>query len=558
MWLLAALGTLAVYWSTTGFRFLLDDVFLFQNSASLHNLSSIGQGFVADIGAVRQGAAMTQGGFYRPIFLALSTLYFQVVGPSPLAWHLAAVVLAAAVAALAAAFLRRLGFLPLPALLGALVFALHPSHVGSVAWVSGIQEQLAALFAFVALLALLSPGAKEHPRRALTVATLAFALALLSKEVAIALAPLVAVWAWSERRGDPAEARRWRHASALFGAVAIVYLAVRWAVFGALVKPWTEAPGFARAAPSVPLAFVTYVRMLLWPAEFSFVRPERPVWGWLDRPALLSAAALAVLGVLAYLAVRRRRELLLPVAWFVVWLLPVMSLWAMFPEWMVTDRYLYLPALALPWALLIVLPRQALTPALAAIAILFALLTLRYAAVFATPKTFSTAMLSAEPTSTWMLDERARVYMVEGNPRAAEDLFRRAIALDPLDAYALWKIGSFETTRGEFDAAKEHYRQAVVQEPRNSEPFTTLAYAMAKAGQRENALALLEETVGRWPDQYEPALLQAVLLTQAGDRARAETAFAAARRARPNDPVLSQGLERAIPTLIEELGLGVH
>jgi len=556
VWLLAALATLAIYWSTTSYQFLLDDVALFKTSPSLRTLSSIPRGFVTDIGAVRKGSATAQGSFYRPLFLALSTLYFQLVGPSTFGWHLASALLAAVVAALAALFFLRLRFPPLPSLLAAMLFALHPAHVSSVAWASGIQEQLAALFVLAALLALLSPGAEEHPRRALAASVAAFALALLCKEVSIALFPMAAVWAWARRHSEPAESRRFARAAVLFAGVSVVYLAVRLAVLGALARPWAEAPGFVRAAPSLPLAFVTYVHMLVWPTAFSILRPERPVWGPFDLPILVSTGVLAVLAALAYAGIKRERELLLPVAWFVVWLIPVMNFWAMFPEWMVTDRYLYLPSLALPWALLVLLPRRAWMPALAALVAAFAILTLRYSAIFADPKTFTTAMEEAEPGSSHVIEEKARLLLVAGKPAAAEAAFRRALELDPWDAFSLWHLGNLERARGDFDAARSHYRRALVEEPNNSEPFTALAVSLAKAGQQGKALALLHETVWRWPDDFEPRLLQAVLLAQAGDRLQAEAAFAAARRARPQDPRVAGGLDKAVAELAPSLGAG--
>ncbi|HEV3075910.1 MAG TPA: tetratricopeptide repeat protein [Thermoanaerobaculia bacterium] len=551
--MLAALATLAVYWTTTSYRFLLDDVFLFKSSPSLQTLSSIPLGFVTDLGAVRNGSTTVQGSFYRPLFLALSTLYFQLVGPSTFGWHLASVILAAGVAALAAVFFRRLRFPPLAALLAAMVFALHPAHVSSVAWASGIQEQLAALFVLVAMLALLSPGAEDRPKSVLAVSAAAFVLALLCKEVSIALFPMAAVWALAKRRAEPAESRRFARAAALFAGVAIVYLAVRLAVLGALARPWAEAPGFVRAAPSLPLAFVTYVHLLVWPTAFSFVRPERPIWGPFDLPVVISVAVLAVLAALAYLGIKRQRELLLPVAWFVVWLIPVMNFWAMFPEWMVTDRYLYLPSLALPWAMLVLLPRRASVPTLGVLAVVFAVLAWRYAAIFVDPKTFATAMEKAEPTSSYIIEEKARVFLVEGKRAAAEAAFRRALELDPWDAYSLWFLGNFERERGDFDAARLHYRRALVEEPNNSAPFTVLAHSLARAGQEKKALALLNETVWRWPEDFEPRLLQAVLLAKAGDRPRAEEAFAAARRVSPQEPRVAGGLDQAVSALAPSL-----
>jgi Flp pilus assembly protein TadD len=553
--ILAAGAVVGIYWFTTSFQFLFDDVSLFKTSQSLHSVASIPRGFVTDIGAIRHGSATVQGSFYRPMFLAFSTLYYQVVGSSTVGWHVASLILAALVAAAAALFFRRLGFPSLVSLLAALVFALHPSHVGSVAWVSGIQESLVALFVMTSLLFLLSPRAEEHPRATLAMSAAAFVLALLSKEVSVALFPLVAVWAFAKRQSDAVESRRFGRAALVFAGLTVVYVAARFAVLGGLVRPWAEAPGFARSVPSLPLAFVTYVKMLLFPFFFSFFRPERPIWGFLDTPILLSVAALAILTVVIWFGVKKRPALLLPVAWFVIWLLPVMNFWALFPEWMVTDRYLYLPSLALPWAVVVLLPRRSWVPTLAAVAVVFGFLTVRYAAIFVSPKVFSTTMGEVEPTSSYDLEERGRVLQIEGKRAAAEATYRRALAIDPWDAYTLWKIGTFERDRGEFAAAEVHYRQATVEEPNQSEPYTTLASALARAGQKKKALALLREAVYRWPDRFEPRLEQALLLADAGDRRHAEEAFAAARRLKPGEPVLVDGLDKALVTVGNALGL---
>ena len=70
--------------------------------------------------------------------------------------------------------------------------------------------------------------------------------------------------------------------SLAFAAITALYLALRWAVFGALAKPWPHAPAFVASVPSLPVAFATYLQLLLWPAGFSIFRPERPVWHALD------------------------------------------------------------------------------------------------------------------------------------------------------------------------------------------------------------------------------------------------------------------------------------
>ena len=553
--LAAAALPLLFFWHTTGFGFLLDDYVLFQTSASLEDLASIPKGFTLDVGALRKGSDAVLGTFYRPVFLGLSTLYYQAAGGQPFAWHLAAVALAGLIGALACLLFRRLGFPPLLALLASLVFSLHPAHVSSVAWASGIQELLAALFVLAAVLALLRRPGAENDRRAIAVSAVAFVLALLSKEVAIGLPILAGAWAFTRRATEPEESRRFGKAAVVFAGVTLLYLAVRVAVLGGLAKPWPSAPGVAASIPSVPFAFVSYLRLLVWPVDFSFFRPERPVWGWLDGPVLLALAIVAVLALLTWAAARKRREVLLPVAWLVIWLLPVLNFWALDPQWMVTDRYLFLPSLSLPWLLVLLVPRRFVIAVLALLAILFGALSLRYAAIFAEERTFFAAMEKAEPTNSLVIAEKARLLLREGKVAAAEAALRRAVELDPKDSASLRQLGDLALQRGDLAAAEEHYRRALVGEPAGSRSFKLLALAHARAGQTQRAFDLVEESAGRWPEDFQVQLLRAYFLAMRGDRAGAEKAFESARRLRPGDPAVEGGFDSALARLGSTLGL---
>lgn len=547
--LAAAVVPLLLFWHTTGFGFLLDDYVLFQKSESLEDLASIPKGFLTDVGALRKGSETVLGSYYRPVFLALSTLYHQVAGGEPFAWHLAAVALAAAIGALACVLLRRLGFPPLLALLGSLAFSLHPAHVSSVAWAAGIQELLAALFVLVALLALLRRPGAEGDRRAIAAATVAYVLALLSKEVAVGLLPLAGIWAFARRGTEPEESRRFGKAAAVFAGVSVLYLGVRIAVLGSLANPWPHAPSLAASIPSTPVAFATYLRLLVWPVGFSIFRPERPVWQWLDTPVLVSMLIVVALGLLVAFAVRRRRELLLPVAWLVVWLLPVLNLWTLDPQWMVSDRYLFLPSLALPWLVLLLAPRRASIAALSLLTVAFGALSLRYAAIFEDERTFVAAMEKAEPTSAFVFAEKARLLLREGRTASAEAALERAVELAPYDADNLRDLGDLELERGDLAAAEAHYRRALAEEPRTSRPFKLLVIALAQAGRTEQAFTLMEESVRRWPEDFQVQLLYALFLARRGERAEAEMAFETARRLRPGDPALAGGLDGALSRL---------
>jgi len=78
--------------------------------------------------------------------------------------------------------------------------------------------------------------------------------------------------------------------------------------------------------------------------------------------------------------------------------------------------------------------------------------------------------------------------------------------------------------------------------------------ARARAGQRERAATLIEESARRWPEDFEVQLLHALFLGAAGKREKAQAAFDAARRLRPEDPAvageLDDALARLLPTIL--------
>ncbi|HEV2843532.1 MAG TPA: tetratricopeptide repeat protein, partial [Thermoanaerobaculia bacterium] len=248
-------------------------------------------------------------------------------------------------------------------------------------------------------------------------------------------------------------------------------------------------------------------------------------------------------------------------AWMIVWLLPVLNLWALHPQWMVTDRYLFLPSLALPWLLVAGLrQRRVLIGVLSILTVVFALLTLRYSTLFRDERTFIAAMEKAEPTSPLVFAEKGRLLRQDGNLNGARTALMQAVELDPIAPAALESLGDLELGRGDLDAAEAYYRRALTVRPYASRGFKLVALARSRAGQRERASILIEESAQRWPDDFEVQLLHALFLGAAGEREKAQAAFDAARRIRPNDPAVAGSfddtLARLLPTIQPPRGFG--
>ncbi|MGE3633783.1 MAG: phospholipid carrier-dependent glycosyltransferase, partial [Sandaracinaceae bacterium] len=292
----------------------------------------------------------------RPLLVASLLVDRSLFGARWGLYHLQNILLHALVAALAFLLVARLGFGLVPAALGALLFAVHPAATEAVASVSNREELLSAAAGLAALL-LARSGLRDDPRW-LAAAGLALGLALLAKEVALAIPLLFFALALSPAWLGPAkvEPRRWAilAACAVAGAIPFAIVQIRLG-FPALSVGSGGAPlglsvlASMGADPSrwidVPtvLAFAALRALLGWPLS-----AEQPT-AWLRDPLSLAVGwtALALVVVVLVLAARSpsraRSAGGAAFAWFLVASAPTSAgPWLLNP---IADRYLYLPCL---------------------------------------------------------------------------------------------------------------------------------------------------------------------------------------------------------------------
>ena len=242
----------------------------------------------------------------------------------------------------------------------ALLWAVHPLRVESVAWVTERKDVLSAFFGLAATLCWLvsaTPSRRRHPRVFLLVAAVFFyALGLLAKP---SLVPLPFAWlaldVWPLRR-IPASFRNRKFLPAALRAIAekLLFLpfalAAAWlavaahhAVSGPLAIPWRCR--LAAVAPN----FLFYVRKTLLPLRLSPLVPE--LWVFPLSTVFLSLAICAALAFCLWTFRRTIPSLLPGAAWILLFFLPASGLQPL-PMNTVADRFFYLPAIGLSIALL--------------------------------------------------------------------------------------------------------------------------------------------------------------------------------------------------------------
>jgi 4-amino-4-deoxy-L-arabinose transferase-like glycosyltransferase len=285
---------------------------------------------------------------YYPLTLTTFWAQRRLWGLHPLPYHLVNVLFHAANGVLVFFILRRLR---MPAAwLAAMVWALHPVNVESVAWITELKNTQSGLFFFLSVLCFLRFDAGAARRRWYVLALVCGLAALLSKPstVVLPLALLLCVW-W--------ERRSWRRADILriapffilaLGMSALTVIEQRGHIQREGAAEWNLGMTDRLAVAGKAVWF--YASKLVWPARLTFVYPRWNLdvgsfWSWLP------LAGLVVGGVL--LGVRRRqswaRAGLFGCGFFVLALLPVLGFVNIyyFRYSYVADHFQYLACLGL-------------------------------------------------------------------------------------------------------------------------------------------------------------------------------------------------------------------
>ncbi len=351
-WLLALLLLLAVlpYVNTLQNGFVYDDNNEVLTNPYIRSFSHVGDIFSTRILAHLGARGATN--YYRPISILGFLICYKLFGLLPYGFHLANIVLHALIVCLLFGLSRRLFHDDWLAFAAAAIFALHPIHTESVAWVSGVTDLDLALFylcAFWFFVASARPqgGRSEWMQVGMVVS---FILALLSKEQAVTL-PLAAMIYEHLYRDDRAETT-WRQKLARYGSLWLlvpVYVLFRIRFFGAFapVQLTRNVTWYRAILSAAPLAG-QYLGKTLWPVHLIAYYPFHKSVTPLDPRVLAGVAVLGLCALLFAFLWRRNQRVSFGMIWFFLNLAPVLNSRWLGPN-VFAERYLYLPSVGFCW-----------------------------------------------------------------------------------------------------------------------------------------------------------------------------------------------------------------
>ena len=468
-------------------------------------------------------SAIEAEGHYWPLVYTTFWLEHKLWGFDPTGYHIVNVLLHLANTLLVWHLMRRLAVSG--AWVVAAVFAVHPLHVESVAWVIERKDVLSGLFYLAAALAWML--FVEQPRRGrYTGALVLYTVGLLSKSIVVTLPAALLIWHWwKQGRVTSTDLLR----LVPFCVVGLV-ITVGDLSFSRSVAPVSFDYSLTERTLIAAHVLWFYAGKLLWPSGLAVIYPRWDIrvadplaWGY-----LIAAVALAV--ALWHFRSRLGRGPLAGALFFAVTLSPVLGFvdYTYMKYAFVADRYQYLAGIGVIVVVigsaaygvrpLSALWRKVIWAGAVAALVVLGMLTWRQASIWRDNETLNRHVIALNPQAlSAHLNLSAALYK-QGRYEEALEPARIAVAQDPDYALTHVNLGATLYALGHLEKAEPHLRRATVLDPQSSDNHFNLGITLAMLGHYDEALQCFDQALALDPTlEDERANREAVLEAMKGN-----------------------------------------
>jgi len=474
----------------------------------------------------------TEASDYYPLTSTLSWLEWRLWGKLAAGYHVVNVLLHAINALLVWMVLRRL---KIPgAWLAALLFALHPVNVATVAWVSEQKTTLSMLFYLMAILFYLRFLEEDHQPQAVVrawyaLSLVSFLLALLSK-TAVVMLPVVLLgcvwWIRGRLRGKELLGIVPFFALSLIAGLVTIWFQRYRALAGHAIRTEGFLPRLL-AAGRVPWF---YLCKALLPVNLMVVYPKWNVDASRPSSYLPGLILVACFAVFWWKRTAWGRPLLFGLGYFVVTLFPVMGFFdqGFYLYSLVADHWQYY-AIVAPIALVVAggervcrrLAEQGSRYYLgtaAAVAVLVALGAASWnrAQLYEDAERLWRDSLARNPSAWIVRINLGHVFLDEGKPPEAAEQFEQALRIEPNLYTAQTDLGVAFWRMGKPQEAIRHYEQSVQLNPDYADAHYNWGAALRRTGKPQQAIEQFQQALRTMPDDAETHNELALALSEAG------------------------------------------
>jgi Flp pilus assembly protein TadD len=524
LWVGVALFLLAIapYWQTSHFLFVNwdDGVYVAENPVVQRGLTGSN---------LRWAFMSTTTGNWHPITWLSHMLDCQLFGLRPEGHHLVNAVLHGLNSLLVFLLLRSMTGLVWRSALVAALFAVHPLHVESVAWIAERKDLLSTLFGLSALYAYSGYVSSPSLWRYALVAGF-FGLSLMSKAMWVTFPLLLFLLdVWPLRRctatgpqatgNVPLRAIVLEKLPLLAMSAAVSWVTMRAQDAGGALASIDALPVSQRMANAV-VAYAAYLCKTIWPTNLSAIYPLREQLS----PMEIGLSAAVIGGLTIGVCVLGRRRLWLPVGWF--WflgmLVPVIGLVHVGSHAM-ADRYTYVPLIGIfvmiAWSLPATdlnVAKGRVTVALTAL-ILAGLTAATFVQVRVWENTTTLFQHAVKVTNGNYLAHNllAGEFAKRGDFVGARRQLDAALQIRSNYAGAHYNLGILSLRQHDYPVARDHLEQAVNSSPKDPTIWNALGVAMLNLKRYDSAATNLRRALELNPDYPEAAAnLGSVFLAQ--------------------------------------------
>ena len=480
-------------------------------------------------------------GNWHPLTVISHMLDCQLYGLKPAGHHFTNILLHTVAVVLLFLVLRQMtGALWRSALVAAL-FAIHPLHVESVAWISERKDVLSAAFFMLTLGAYIRYVRAPSPIGYLLVVFL-FALGLMSKPILVTV-PFVLLlldyWplsrfsapGFAKARGKPVIGNQWAIVSRLITekipllGLSAVSSVITWLTHLQTAGSKYQLP-FTWRFNNALVSYVAYVWQMFWPVRLAAFYPhpndQLAVW-----QVLLAIAFLIAITLLAIHWRKERPYVFTGWFWYVGMLVPVIGLVVQVGEQAHADRYTYLPQIGLyilivwgvPDLILAVTGRER-------------------------DRSRAYALLCAATSATIVILLSWRAFMQTSYWKNSEVLWNHALAVTGDNDVAHNNLGNLFLQRRELDSARWHFETALNIRARTTAPYynsggalieNSLAAILDQRGLIDESTTHYDKAISMRPDYGDPYLNLGNLLFKQGRTDDAMAQWEKALGTQPHD-----------------------
>ncbi|MBI5049030.1 MAG: tetratricopeptide repeat protein [Deltaproteobacteria bacterium] len=509
-------SSFAVYINSLSGDFIWDDIEQIVENPVIKDIRNIPSFFTSDLWRLVSNPTISSY-YYRPFFLLSLTVDYNLWGLNSIGYHITNLILHAIASFVVYLVGRRLLSNHIPAFIGSMLFAVHPIHVESVAWISGRTDPMAAVFFMLSFyLYMLFKDGKGIAMLILSI--MSYLFSLFSKEMAIMLPIVLLAY---EALFKPQWKSKYNIIKSLqvighYILVSVLYLYIRTVALGDTIGTSFSSSGMSFSS-SPPLRLYTslgitldYLRIMILPINLKVLYDVPLKESIFDWQVIFSLCMLISIFVITILTYSKDRKIFFTSIWFFITALPISNIVPLRPT-MMAERYMYIPSvgicLLVGCILYSVYQRNIqwsfyLKALLLAVITVFSFITFQRNGWWENDVVCFTKMVEDAPKNAYAHHNLGDAYRRMGNIGQAITEWEEAVRLNPYHSEANNSLGNIHLLQGNYTEAVRRYKIALKTMPENAESHYNIAIALEKLGNTEEAAFHYREFITRAPAQY--------------------------------------------------------